>query len=506
MKFAEASETAVKPEGPARLAIRFIDAADALNRTDRPIPITVMVENIGGETIKNLTFVPIHLPSRVELFSDAACQNRSETAALGDLGSGEKTDAVLYFKASAPVDVMAEYRIEGEGIEPVAGSFRLAVTPSLGLPKADYVPEPRPVKPIDPDIEMGAFYFPGWKNRAAWERIRPVAPIRKPVLGWYDEGNPEVIDWQIKWALENGIQFFLVDWYWNKGSKHLPHWVNGFYQTRYHSMFHWAVMWANHNEKGSHSEEDQANVTRFWIDHYFKTPEYYKIDGKPVVMIWSPENMDADIMAVEKEKGNLLAKGEGVKRLLDLSRQTAIEAGLPGIYFIAMKWPENSTRAEDIQWLADAGFDMTSIYHFMDPEKNGHGDRNFPFDLIVDASLPRWRARAKTGIVPFLPNLSTGWDDRPWNNSLVISDRTPDKFRKICEDMKLFAAETGIKRFVAAPINEWGEGSYIEPNREFGFGMYEAIRETFCEKPADGWPLNYAPADVGLGPYDYPLP
>ena len=47
-------------------------------------------------------------------------------------------------------------------------------------------------------------------------------------------------------------------------------------------------------------------------------------------------------------------------------------------------------------------------------------------------------------------------------------------------------------------------GSYIEPNNEFGFGMYEAIREVLCKKPEGGFPVNYAPHEVGLGPYDYP--
>jgi hypothetical protein len=36
--------------------------------------------------------------------------------------------------------------------------------------------------------------------------------------------------------------------------------------------------------------------------------------------------------------------------------------------------------------------------------------------------------------------------------------------------------------------------------------MYEAVRETFCQKPAEGWPLNYGPQDVGLGPYELPPP
>ena len=29
----------------------------------------------------------------------------------------------------------------------------------------------------------------------------------------------------------------------------------------------------------------------------------------------------------------------------------------------------------------------------------------------------------------------------------------------------------------------------------------EAVRDTFGEKPTEGWPPNYAPEDVGLGPY-----
>ena len=244
-------------------------------------------------------------------------------------------------------------------------------------------------------------------------------------------------------------------------------------------------------------------MTRYWIDNYFKTPEYYCIDGRPVVMIWSAAGMDSDVIAIEKKKGNELRKGEGVKKLLDLSQQMAKEAGLKGIYFVAMKWPEASTAAADIQWLADAGFEMTSIYHFMDDGGKAVTRRKFNFDLVVEASKPFWEQRHQTGILPFLPNLSTGWDDRPWNDHCWIAERTPAKFGEICRQFKEFAKETGIKRAVLAPVNEWGEGSYAEPCREFGFGMYEAVRDNLCEKPASGWPLNYGPKDVGLGPYEY---
>jgi hypothetical protein len=34
--------------------------------------------------------------------------------------------------------------------------------------------------------------------------------------------------------------------------------------------------------------------------------------------------------------------------------------------------------------------------------------------------------------------------------------------------------------------------------------MLEAVRDTFGRKPEGGWPVNYAPVDVGLGPYTAP--
>ena len=45
-------------------------------------------------------------------------------------------------------------------------------------------------------------------------------------------------------------------------------------------------------------------------------------------------------------------------------------------------------------------------------------------------------------------------------------------------------------------LNEWGEGSYIEPHKEFGFGYLDAIREVFTSAPKAH--VDLTPADVGL--------
>jgi len=496
------------PHGPAQLNFREGGGlTDAFNRAGRVLPFEFYLSNAGGQTAEELKIESLELPPGVSLVSDL-----SKALPAAELEPFVSVKCAFSLRAEKAVSGKAVVKITGRNGNFKDGEkgaelseiheFPIEILPSLNLPKADYVPEPKPLKS---EYEIGALYFPGWGKPESWERIFPVAPIRKPVLGWYDEANPECIDWQIKWAVENGIQYFLVDWYWNRGSQHLDHWVKGFQKARYRSYLKWAMMWANHNGPGSHSEEDQAAVTKFWIENYFNTPEYYRIDDRPVVMIWSPEGMDRDIREIYRAKGVELKKGEGVKKLLDLSQKMAKEAGFNGIYFISMKWPEASAEPESVQWLADAGFEMTSLYHYMHHGDKAPNPKYFSFDYCVESILPYWEARQETGILPFLPNLSTGWDSRPWHGlrQTVIYGRTPEKFRKICEKCLEFTKKSGQRNIILAPLNEWGEGSYAEPNKEFGFGMYEALRETFCEKPAEGWPLNYSPADVGLGPYDF---
>ncbi len=485
------------PQGPPEVVVERVFLSEAINQSGIARPLAIRLRNNGGRPAQGLKIRELRLPKGVRVVSPDGWQSLPELAPLEN-----RTVSIELF-ADAAVEGTCELQLFGDGVPELPASGTLRFEPSLNLPKADYVPQP---KPLRSDYEIGAYYFPGWNKPAAWERISSTHPERKPVLGWYDEGNPEVVDWQIKWSLENGIQYYLVDWYWNRGEQYLEHWIKAFQKAKYKSMFRWAVMWANHNGKGSHSEEDQRKVTRYWIDNYFNTPEYYTIDGQPVVVIWSPSGMDEDIREAEAAKGIVLKKGDGVKRLLDISRSMAHEAGHKGIYFVAMKWPEGSTLPEDVRWLQEAGFDMTSIYHYMDHGGKAENPMRFPFQQVVDSSLPYWEKRYETDILPFLPNLSTGWDSRPWHGdeNIIIENRTVVGFRKICEDLKTFCEKTKIRRIVLAPTNEWGEGSYVEPNAEFGFGMFETVREVFCEKPEGGWPLNFAPSDVGLGPYDYP--
>ena len=464
---------------PVDLYVKSAWAAEAFPRAGQAIPLEFMVENLGGMPAKN---VRLELGALPDGASGGTCAAR-------EVENGEIATFSVDVRFSKPGDCEVPVRLLADGLPPRELKVPVKVLPSLGLPKAAYVPEPKPVKT---EYDIGALYFPGWSTYERWERVRKVCPERKPVLGWYDETNPEIVDWQIKWLVEHGIRTLYVDWYWCAGAQHLDHWVKAFYRAKYRHLVKWAMMWANHNAPNSHSEEDQRAVTKFWIENYFNTPEYLTIDGMPVVWIWSAGNMDRDV----KEQG-------GCRRLLEISREVARAAGYKGIWFIAMKWPEGDNSPAAVQKCKDWGFDMTGIYHFMEPF-GGKRSRRFSFQSVVEANIAQWDELDKTGILPYLPNLSTGWDDRPWNDHCEIYGKNAADFRRICQAAKRFADRTGVKRLCLAPLNEWGEGSYAEPNAEHGFGFYDAVRDTFCEKPAEGWPLNCGPKDVGLGPYDIP--
>ena len=478
-----------EPSMPPDIVVNHARAPAALMRAGQPAPLDASVRNLGNRILSGLSCDVAGLPEGVRLV-DAAKATHVEA-----VSGGETVLHRVEVLAERPVSFTARLTFSGAGVAPHVAEIPVEIGPSLGLAPADYPPPPKPLKG---KYEIGAYYFPAWSQNWYWALVWGYAPERRPALGWSDISNPAAIDWQIKWAVENGISFFLVDWYWLRGRHGLSCWERGMPQARYRDCIKWAVMWANHTPKGTHSVEDQRNVTRYWIDNFFCRSNYYRIDGKPVVCIWDGRNLDRDM-------GGRLGDG---RKLLDISREMARAAGYGGITFICMRFPEADPSKGPVEQCAARGYDMTTTYHYLgDGGLAGKpAPRDFPYEYVAKSSPGHWRARHATGILPDIPNLSTGWDDRPWNDASSRTGRTVRLFREICREARRFADESGTRRFILAPINEWGEGSYAEPNAEFGFGMFETVRDAFFEKPAGGWPLNFTPADIGLGNAPFEVP
>jgi len=490
------------PVLPADVEVESARPSDGIVRVGYHSGVELVLRNLGTEPARNVAFELDSVPDGL-VFSGKSFPLGHVPASIGYDSIGGRLPNELVATVPFEAKRVGRYVVRGrivygaKGVKPIVRSVPVEcvvkVFPSLGLPAADYVPEPRP---IATRYEVGAISFPGWKHHS-WDRIRNFTPERKPLLGWYDEGSPEVVDWQIKWLVENGLSYLIVDWFPRKENvtgrflMRSNHWIEAFKKARYRRFLKWAALWEN-DMKG-HDVPFVEKVAQRLVEECFSMPEYYRINDCPVVYVWNRARLNAE-----------LSSAGGCRKALEIIRDAAKAKGHKDVWFIAMR--SNSVSRDEMESCRKDGFDMTAHYHYRGDGAPGvanpvEGRR--PYSDLVKTSLAHWRALRKAGVLPFLPSLTTGWDDRPWNgdHGLEVYGRTPEAFGAICRDALAFAAESGVANFLLGPINEWGEGSYAEPNAEFGFGMYEAVRNTFGIKPAEGWPLNYTPKDVGLGPY-----
>ncbi len=470
------------PQGPPQLKVVSFALEAALPRVGMPVKLAAVIENTGGQPATNLNG-QLELPAGVKLVESPAAEQH-----VLSLGFGE--EAQWFWTVQAERALVGEVRVQitAANTDPASGVASLRFTPRMDAKRTGYVPEPKPVRG---PFEVGAYYFPGWQSASQWQPLQRF-PERRPVLGWYREGNPEVADWHIKWAVEHGITFFAYDWYWSQGARQLEHALHdGYFKARYRRLLKFCLLWANHNPPGTSSQKDCIAVTRYWIENYFRRPEHLTFDGKPVMIIFSPDRLAEDLGTA------------GVKSALAAMRAECERAGLKGLYLIACVGEAGGVRRA-----AAEGYDSVTAYTWPGLGMSGEG-KFAPYETLLPGYRQQWKQLQDESHLPLCPlPLNGGWDSRPWHgeNNLVRFGRTPELFKRHARDAKEFLetpSPNPLRKVVLVEAwNEWGEGAYIEPHGEFGFGYLDALRTVFTDaaEPHE----DVTPADVGLGPYDVP--
>ncbi|NSW55317.1 MAG: glycoside hydrolase family 99-like domain-containing protein [Armatimonadetes bacterium] len=473
---------AATPEVQAEVVPLRVLSGRPIIRAGREAQIRAEVTNYGG--IAHDVTLQLDPPPGVEVLEG----NPQLIASLPHLARGEASWTV---RAETPGIVQFGLRISVDGAESSQSTWPIRFDPAVDVPKADYVPAPQPPKS---DILVGAHYCPLWKQGArgsGWELIEPF-PEREPALSWYDEHNPEVTDWEIKWALDHGINFFVYCWYRaSQGGpveQFLGHAIHdGLFNARYRDQFKFTIMWENQarGRSGVASEEDfLTNLLPWWIDNYFKRPEYLKIDNKPVLFIYRPEYLVDDLGSVEN-----------VRMALNKARQACVDAGFAGLILLG---EYRGTDPRPLQLMADEGLDYTFAYCWPMSAERPTGRE------AIEAQERYWKKHAEQGIIPEVLTVSMGWDSTPWHYSSSIWRLTPEEFSEACSRAKAMAqsfpeTSLGSKMILLDNWNEFGEGHYISPHREYGFGYLDAARKAFTDDPPH---VDLVPEDLGLGPYD----
>jgi hypothetical protein len=359
------------------------------------------------------------------------------------------------------------------------------------------------------DEPRARLFWPG--HEGEWINVRTSKPKfpghrqpRHPLWGYQNEADPRTMEMQIDAAADHGINVFAYDWYWYDRAPFLEACLNnGFLKARNNHRMRFFLMWANHDVthlwdrraqepggivwKAAWDRDEFEIIGRRWIDRYFTHPRYYCIGGKPVLSVFRPQTMVEGLGGID-----------ATRRALQWLDDQCRAAGLPGVHLQAIF---AGGRLGDTMGLVGESGGSGSP-----PGKKEQVDlyTDLPFASLtnyqwVSMASPRgtyadWSERALAGEQmaadqndkPFFPTVSVGWDNNarfPELKEGYVLERNPEIFRRNLEAARATVDQRGLdpKLILINAWNEWTEDSYLLPDREFGYGYLEAVRDVFGE-------------------------
>ena len=320
---------------------------------------------------------------------------------------------------------------------------------------------------------------------------------RTPLWGYINEADPSVMEMEIDQATRHGINVFIFDWYWFDGRPFMETTLtNGFLRAPNRDKMKFYLMWANHDVvntwdtrisrlpeqnviwRGAVDRQEFEKVCRRNIELFFSQPEYYKIDGKPVFMIYDVKNFIDGL-------GGIREAADAVKWF----RREVKKAGFPGLDLQFTMWGPNlnysgfdagKTDKPEDAFVTQLGFTSSSHYQFCH-----FTNVNDDYNNIMGRVREEWSKIDSTFSIPYYPHVSIGWDNSPRiTHSAVVRDNTPENFARALRDARDYADRHPDQ----APLitinswNEWTESSYLEPDTKYGYGYLDAIKKVFVDE------------------------
>lgn len=353
---------------------------------------------------------------------------------------------------------------------------------------AYYLPQFHPIPEND---EWWGKGFTEWTNVTKAKPLFKghVQPHLPADLGFYDLRVPEARVAQAELAQKYGIEGFSYWHYWfGNGRRVLERPFNEVLKSG-EPNFPFCLGWANETWTGVWhgnprtilmeqiypGKEDYA-AHFYTVLPAFQDQRYIKIKGKPVFLVYRPENLPSAI------------------EFTDYWQELAQKEGLPGIYFVGF--------AENELWnYKQDGFEAFTLHTLGDilrripnsiidniliklTTKNSKEflryflsiPRTYSYRQIVQYAFPKVSPDKK-----FFPSVIPNWDNTPRSGlkGIVFQGSTPELFRtKLTNALALVANNEPEEKIIFLKSwNEWAEGNYLEPDREFGHAYLEAVSE-----------------------------
>jgi len=461
--------------------VRSFQPDQPLARARRVASVSAVLDHLNAEDAD--VAVSLSLPAGVRVVQS----NTGDTHRLRAAESRSR----LTWKLEADSPLTADLRLDLKATDgsPLAHErLQMLFLPPVEEFLPSYIPEP---VPAPTSMLVGAHHCP------LWEADRPTMwlnllkhPERTPALGLYSQEHPEVSDWETKWAVEHGVSFFIYCWYRTSQGGAVKTMFgsaihDALFKSRFVNQMKFTIMWENQarGKAGVADEQDLfSNLLPYWMENYFKHPSYLKVDNKPVLFIYRPEFLIDDLGGVPN-----------VARAFARMRQVCREAGFDGLYLLG---EYRGTDPQHLELMKSLGLDYTFAYCW-------HVPGSPQPDQAVQAQMDSIRKTQELNVLPQVVTVSQAWSG--WQDEGSIWKIPPPQYEGLLRQAKEFTAslpkdQLGSRMLLLDNWNEWGEGHYIAPYREYGFGYLDAVRRVFSTSPDDH--LDLLPEDIGRGPYD----
>lgn len=344
-------------------------------------------------------------------------------------------------------------------------------------------------KPINTDIKLIAYYLPqfhpipqndkSWgKGFTEWTNVTKVLPQFEGhyqprlagELGYYDLRLKEIQKRQIELAKNYGLHGFCYHYYWFDGQKVMDtplqqvldnpdldfpfciNWANENWTKRWDGLDQDVILAQNHT-----IEDDLAFIEA--IKPILTDKRYIKIDNKPLLMVYRPKLFP------------------NIKDTVKRWRNYARENGIGELYLVISHAFEHIDPKE-IDFDAAAEFAPNSFQVDNVTNKFNFFNKDYQGNLYDYESAINYSISYKEPNYTKFRSLCPSWDNearKPGKGTSFVN-ATPDNYSKWLEYI-LYYTNTNQKQseklvFINA-WNEWAEGAYLEPDRQYGYAYLD---------------------------------
>lgn len=314
-----------------------------------------------------------------------------------------------------------------------------------------------------------------------------------PRLGEYNNRQESVISQHIDWAKQAGIDFWAIRWvdsdswdditlrdYYLKHprSSEMKFCFNydaipalNRYQFHNYPNYDFNELYTPTKTKGDKFLED----FKYFIKTYFHLPQYLKIEGKPVVILYNAsayrniEKYFAKLPPLFLVADAVCWSGAKIsRRNLNFLWETSPKEAVKTIWR-AFRRKNIKNYEQDIKlskyFRAITGYNMYSQ------------NRLDNFLENIDGVYRKFKEYAKSQSLYFIPNVMPGYDDRNQNglNRLILSRKEGEFYKNYWQIAKKYL-DPDLPILLLTTFNEWHEGTEIEPSQEYGEKYLELTR------------------------------